>query len=233
MIGQSILVVEDEVRIRELMQFFLQKRGYDVLTAENGYQAIDIVKKKNPNIILLDTEMPVMDGFEVCKNIRKQSKAPILFVSCKKEIGDKIKAFNIGGDDYITKPFDLHELDARIQVILRRNEWMSEKEKDEEQSVLSFSELKIYIDRCELFMNGEQVKLLNKEFQILSLMAKYPNKIWSAEQLYNQVWGFYSDGTPQTVKVHISNLRRKLEKNPSKPKYIQTVRGFGYKFVSN
>ena len=224
-----VLVVEDEEGIRELIQLFLQKKGYEVLTAEDGLKALEIVNVQKPDVILLDIELPGMNGFEVCKQIRLQTKLPILFVSSKRETMDRIKGFHVGGDDYITKPFDFYELEARIQAILRRSGWLNPKE--EKASVLKYDELEIDLGRCVLYLKGKQIDLFQKEFQILVLMAQHPNQVWTAEQLYDHIWGYYAAGTAQTVKVHISNLRRKLERDPSNPKYIQTVRGFGYRFV--
>lgn len=230
MVRNCVLIVEDEEGIRKLIQLYLEKKGYRVLTTDNGLEALEIVKAQQPDVILLDIEMPGMNGFEACERIRKRSKAIILFISCKKELTDKIKGLSLGGDDYITKPFDFQELEARIQAMLRRNEWLTNEKQG--QTILSYGDFHLHIDRGELFIGNEQIKLLNKEFRILLLMAKYPNRVWSSEQLYDQIWGYYNDGSTETVKVHISNLRRKLEKNPAAPKYIQTVRGFGYKFVS-
>ncbi|HHY21152.1 MAG TPA: response regulator transcription factor [Bacilli bacterium] len=230
MIKNCVLIVEDEEGIRKLVQLYLEKKGYRVLATDNGLEALEIVKAQQPDVILLDIEMPGMNGFEVCEQIRRRSKAVILFVSCKKELTDKIKGLSLGGDDYITKPFDFEELEARIQAMLRRNEWLTNEKQG--QAILSYGDLHLHIDRGELFIGNEQIKLLNKEFQILLLMAKHPNRVWSSEQLYDQIWGYYGDGSVETVKVHISNLRRKVEKNPADPKYIQTVRGFGYKFVT-
>lgn len=226
---KSILVVDDEKGIRELIQLYLKKKKYNVSEAKNGLQAIEIVKKENIDLLLLDIEMPGMDGFEVCKEIRKFSNVPILFVSCKKDLANRIEGIEIGADDYITKPFDFHELEVRIKAVFRRKKWLAMDPDDE--SILKFDDILIDLIKCELTVRGEKVYLSNKEFKLLVLMAKEPNRIWAAEQMYDHIWGYYSEGSPQTVKVHISNLRRKLEVDPTKPKYIQTARGFGYKFA--
>ncbi|MCZ2257421.1 response regulator transcription factor [Sporosarcina sp. G11-34] len=231
MANERILVVDDEVGIRELIRLYLKKKKYSVLGAANGKQAIEIVRNEQIDLILLDIEMPGMTGFDVCKRIREFSSIPILFISCKKELADRIEGIEIGADDYITKPFDFHELKARIEAIFRRNKWLERDATDLVTSVLKFDDIQIDLHRCELIVRGEKVVLSNKEFQLLVLMAKEPNRIWPAEQLYDQIWGYYSEGSPQTVKVHISNLRRKLELNPADPKYIQTARGFGYRFA--
>ena len=231
MAGEKILVVDDEKGIRELIRLYLKKKKYEVQEAKNGLEAIDIVRNSDVDLILLDIEMSGMNGFETCKAIREFSNVPILFVSCKKELTDRIEGLEIGADDYITKPFDFHELEARIEVVFRRKNWLKMDSNQSESSILKFDEILIDLLKCELFVRGEKVILSNKEFKLLALMAKEPNRIWAADQLYDHIWGYYSEGSPQTVKVHISNLRRKLEIDPSRPKYIQTARGFGYKFA--
>lgn len=228
MSDKKILLVDDEAGIRELVYLYLKKKGYQVLAAGDGDEALQLVRTEKPEIILLDIEMPGLDGFEVCKLIREHTDAPILFISCRRASLEKIKGFEVGGDDYITKPFDFAELEARIRANLRRNKW-HEKE-PESMDILKFDDLEIHLDSCEIYLKGELVSLFTKEMQLLLLLAKRPNQVWSTEQLYDHIWGFESAGHIQTVKVHISNLRRKLEKDPAHPRYIQTVRGFGYKF---
>jgi DNA-binding response OmpR family regulator len=226
----TVLVVEDEEGIRELIRLFLLKKGYKVIDAEDGYEAMDLLAKENPDLILLDIEMPGINGLEVCEQIRMQTKLPILFVSYRKELSYKIQGLEAGGDDYITKPFDFNELEARIRAILRRNGWSNGE--DEKLSILQYNNIKIHIDSRELYIDDKPVRLYHKEFQLLLLLAQTPNRVWTAEQLYDRVWGYYSEGDIQTVKVHISNLRRKVEKDPANPIHIRTVRGFGYKFAA-
>ncbi|ALS77975.1 response regulator transcription factor [Planococcus kocurii] len=225
----TVLIVEDDEGIRELMRLFLLKKGYGVIQAEDGYQALTLLEKEKPDLILLDVEMPGMNGLEVCKKIRLKTTLPILFVSYRKELVYKIQGLEVGGDDYITKPFDFNELEARIRAILRRNGWRSGEQ--EQLTILKYNDLHIHVDARELYVAGTQVKLYHKEFQLLLLLAQTPNRVWTAEQLYDQVWGYYSEGDVQTVKVHISKLRKKIEQDPANPIYIQTVRGFGYKFI--
>lgn len=228
MTGERVLLVDDEVGIRELIHLYLEKKDYQVLIAENGVQALKLAESEKPHIILLDIEMPGKGGFDVCKQIRETTDVPILFISCRRSSLDKIKGFEVGGDDYITKPFDFAELEARIKANLRRNEWQDKKQG--EANILIYDELEIHLDSCEIYMKGEPVSLFTKELQLLLILAQRPNQVWSTEKLYDQIWGFESAGDIQTVKVHISNLRRKLESDPAHPKFIQTVRGFGYKF---
>lgn len=227
----NVMIVEDESGIREMTRLFLQKKGYEVMEATNGMDALSQLNNHNPDLILLDVEMPEMDGFELCKQIRLHKKVPILFVSGKKEPKFKVQGLEVGGDDYITKPFDFSELEARIRSALRRDGWVNGEEKPLE--VLRFDDLTIHVDACELYVGGKEVRLFHKEFQLLLLLAENPNRVWTSEQLYDRIWGYYAEGDIQTVKVHVSNLRRKIEKDPATPKYIQTVRGFGYKFVKS
>ncbi|ANU22604.1 response regulator transcription factor [Planococcus donghaensis] len=225
----TIMIVEDDEGIRELTRLFLLKKGYEVIQAEDGFQALELLEKDKPDLILLDVEMPGMNGLEVCRRIRLKTTLPILFVSYRKELVYKIQGLEAGGDDYITKPFDFNELDARIRAILRRNGWRNSA--DDQLTILKYKDLHIHVDSRELYVGGTAVKLYHKEFQLLLLLAQTPNRVWTAEQLYDQVWGYYSEGEVQTVKVHISKLRKKIEKDPANPEFIQTVRGFGYKFI--
>lgn len=224
----TVMIVEDEEGIRELMRLFLTKKGYRIIDAEDGYEAMDLLAKEEPDLILLDIEMPGMNGLEVCREIRMQTKLPILFVSYRKELDYKIQGLEVGGDDYITKPFDFNELEARIRAILRRNGWSNGE--GNKLNILEYDRLQIHIDARELFIENKPVRLYHKEFQLLLLLAQNPNRVWTSEQIYDRIWGYYSEGDIQTVKVHISNLRRKVEQDPSNPKHIRTVRGFGYKF---
>ncbi|TWT07188.1 response regulator transcription factor [Planococcus sp. CPCC 101016] len=225
----TVMIVEDDDGIRELMRLFLLKKGYSILQAEDGFQALELLEREKPDLILLDVEMPGLNGLEVCEKIRLKTTLPILFVSYRKELVYKIQGLEAGGDDYITKPFDFNELEARIRAILRRNGWKSGEE--DQLTILKYNDLHIHVDARELYIAGNPVKLYHKEFQLLLLLAQTPNRVWTAEQLYDQVWGYYSEGDLQTVKVHISNLRRKIEPDPANPRFIQTVRGFGYKFI--
>lgn len=224
---ERILIVEDDAGTRDLIGLYLENRGYNVIGAKNGEEALTIAANKTLHLVLLDIEMPGIDGFDVCQNIRKHSDIPIIFISSRLDVMDKIKGFELGGDDYITKPFDFAELEARINSNLRRYEQLTNRESP---SKLIFDELEIHLDTYECFTNGEKIDLTAKEIKLLMFLAKHPNQVFNAEQIYDHIWGFDSVGDPQTVKVHIQNLRRKIEKNPSKPFYIITVRGFGYRF---
>lgn len=224
----TVLLVEDEEGIRSLTRLFLEKKGYAVLEAQDGEEALSTVRITKPDVILLDIEMPKLDGFEVCKELRKRTKAPIIFVSCRKEPVDKMTGFGVGGDDYVTKPFDFYELDARIQALLRRNQWIEEEQQN--RSHLHVGPLSIDLNRCEVVVDEQPIRLLHKEYQLLVALAENPNQVWTPEQLYDHIWGFDSEGSPQTIKVHISNLRRKLAASAQAYDFIETIRGFGYRF---
>lgn len=224
----KILIVEDEEAIRGLIQLYLEKKKFTVFSAETGREALCIVQNAKPDVILLDIEMPQMDGYEVCKKIRTMTSVPIIFISSRRGVKDKVKSLEIGGDDYITKPFDFMELEARINANIRRN---LEIKRFEQKDILQFDNLEIYLNSYECYVNGEKIQLSTREMEILIILAKNPNHVWSAENLYDHIWGFESVGDVQTIKVHISNLRKKLHQQMPSLNYIETVRGFGYKFI--
>lgn len=228
MTGATVMVIQDEKWVRELINAFLKAKGYKVVEVSEGSEVIELLKIREPDLILLDAEMPGISSLEVCGKIRSCSKLPILIISYRKELSFKIQNLDAGGDDFITKPFDFNELEARIRSVLRRAGWAKEAV---DLTVFRYGDLHIHSDARQVFVAGKPIHLNHKEFQLLLLLAKQPNRVWTAEQLYNQIWGYYSAGELQTVKVHISNLRRKVEKNPANPVYIRTIRGFGYKFA--
>src|SRR5690625_778347 len=207
MVEEKILLVEDEQGIRELIQLYLKNREYTVIPAENGRKALYLTNSEQPDLVLLDIEMPGLGRFEVCHKIREILDIPIIFISSRRYVLDKINCFELGGDDYMTKPFDFAELEARIRANLRRYQ---EGKKKHSANVLKFGALEIYLDSFECFLHKEPITLSTKEMQVLILLAKRPNQVYSSEQIYDQIWGFESTGDIQAVKVHISNLRRKV-----------------------
>lgn len=225
---KRIMIVEDDIGIRGMIKRYLLKNGYSVETAENGEQALKRIHSTPPHLILLDIELPGQDGFEICKEIRKSLTVPIIFLSARRDTLDKVKCFELGGDDYITKPFNFMELKARIKANLRRYE----TEVPEKLNVLTYGELEINLNNFTCSINDIPINLSAKEMELLIHLAQYPNQVWSHEQLYNRIWKFDCRSDISTVKVHISRLRRKLEKDAAKPKYIKTVRGFGYNFTN-
>lgn len=230
MVSATVMVIQDETWVRELINAFLKMKGYEVIEVKEGSEVIGVFESNKPDLILLDAEMPGINSLEMCAKIRSRSRLPILFISYRKELAFKIQSLDAGGDDFITKPFDFNELEARIRAVLRRTGWTKETI---DLTVLRYGELQIHADARQVYLAGHPVHLNHKEFQLLLLLAQQPNRVWTAEQLYNQIWGYYSSGELQTVKVHISNLRRKVERDPANPIYIRTIRGFGYKFTHN
>lgn len=227
----KILIVEDEEATRSLIQLFLENRNFTVFSAANGQEAIRIVAEENLDLILLDIEIPEMDGFEVCEKIREQLNIPIIFISSRRDVMDKVKSFELGGDDYLTKPFDFAELEARIHASLRRYEEIKNPGvADISQNILKYEELEINLDSLVCYVNGVKIPLSAREMEILIALAKHPNHVWSAEKLYDYIWGYDSLGDVQTVKVHISNLRKKINQHVTDATFIETVRGFGYRF---
>jgi DNA-binding response OmpR family regulator len=227
---EKILIVEDEEEIRHLLQLYLQEK-YEVMMAENGAEALDKVKKDPPDLILLDILLPEKNGLEVCREIRTFNEdIPILLLSSKSEFEDRITGLEAGADDYIVKPFDPGEVRARVMAHLRRKD-IHEKHYHQEQKVLKFHDLVINLESYSVYLEGKPVHLYAKELQLLIFLAKHRNQVFSIEQLYDQVWGEDTIGDYSNVKVHISNLRRKIEKSPRNPVFIQTIRGFGYKFT--
>ncbi|WP_058306505.1 response regulator transcription factor [Gracilibacillus massiliensis] len=224
--SQKILVVEDEFGVREMTRMYLEKQEYTVFTTDSGTEVLNIMNKHHPDAILLDIEMPKLDGFEVCQQIRKHFETPIIFMSVRRETADKVKSLELGGDDYLTKPFEFIELEARIKAVLRR----VSSEQASVNNKLIYGTLVIDLDRFSCYLNQEELILSRKEMELLILLARHPKRVWSTEHLYDQLWGIDSTGNSETVKVHISTLRKKIEVNPAKPKFIKTIRGFGYCF---
>lgn len=223
--NHTILLVEDDDTMRQLVALFLTKKGYKVFPARNGEEALEVISHTIPHVILLDIEMPGLNGYDVCREIRKQLIVPIIFISVHQRTFDKLKCFELGGDDYLAKPFDFEELDARIRANIRRYHMNLAKG----AKILKYGDLEIHVDHKKCYLGGELIPLSTKEMKLLIHLAQYPNRIWSHEQLYDHIWSMDASGNIQTVKVHIRNLRKKIEANSS-VRFIHTVRGFGYTF---
>jgi len=221
------MIVEDDVGIREMTQKYLEAKGYRVIPVESGEAALEVISADQPDLILLDIELPRLNGFEVCKQIRKSFVVPIIFLSVRRDVADKVKSLEIGGDDYLTKPFEFSELEARIRANLRRHQPISDTKK---LNILKYGELEIHLDKFACYLNNKLIHLSAKEMELLIHLAKNPNQVWSHEQLYQHIWEVNGTSNINTVKVHISKLRGKLEKDQTNPRFIRTIRGFGYKF---
>ena len=226
---RKILIVDDEKNIVDIIAFNLKKEGYTVITAADGEEGVQKAMEENPDLILLDIMMPKMDGLEVCQQTREFSQVPIIMVTAKGEDMDKIMGLEYGADDYITKPFNILELKARIKAILRRSVKKTPAE-TQEKKVLKARDLELSFDSRRVFISGKEVNLTAKEFDLLELLMENPGKVYSREKLLDTVWGYDYPGDVRTVDVHVRRLREKIEVNPSEPKYIFTKWGVGYYF---
>lgn len=235
-IGQMsrILVVEDEDLIREMVVLALEEQGYAIATAADGRGALALLQNVEPtlgelpfDLVILDLMLPQINGLDICRLLRHQgNQVPILILSAKGSETDRVLGLEVGADDYLTKPFSMRELVARCRALLRRQRFGGLPE----LQVLQFKDITLYPQECRVIVRGEQVSLSPKEFRLLELFISYPRRVWSREQLLDQVWGADFVGDSKTVDVHIRWLREKLERDPSHPEYVITVRGFGYRF---
>ena len=222
--SRKVLVVDDEKLIVKGIRFSLEQDGMDVDCAYDGEEALEMAKEKKYDIILLDLMLPKMDGFEVCQQIREFSNVPIVMLTAKGEDMDKILGLEYGADDYITKPFNILEVKARIKAIMRRT---TPKQK-EAAKVIEDGDLKLYCDDRRAFVAGREMNLTAREFDVLELLVLNPNKVYSRESLLKLIWGNDYPGDVRTVDVHIRRLREKIEENPSNPRYVHTKWGVGY-----
>lgn len=225
--GKKVLVVDDEKLIVKGIRFSLEQDGMEVDCAYDGEEALEAARKKDYDVVLLDVMLPKITGFEVCQQIREFSSMPIIMLTAKGDDMDKILGLEYGADDYITKPFNILEVKARIKAIMRR----STKQNAEVQAkVVVFGDLKIDCESRRVYVGSKEVNLTAKEFDLLELLIFNPNKVYSRENLLNTVWGYDYPGDVRTVDVHIRRLREKIEDNPSEPKYVHTKWGVGYFF---
>ena len=225
------LVVDDEKLIVKGIKFSLEQDGYEVDVAYDGSEALKMAKEKEYDIVLLDVMLPEMDGMEVCQAIREFSEMPIIMLTAKGTDMDKILGLEYGADDYITKPFTILEVKARIKAIIRRNSKKA-KAAQKNERIIEVSDLKLDLDSRRVFEKDKELNLTAKEFDILELLTQNPDKVYSREKLLNIVWGnkLHEAGDVRTVDVHVRRLREKIEPNPSEPKYIHTKWGVGYYF---
>ncbi len=227
--AKKVLVVDDEKLIVKGLRFSLEQEGMEVDCAYDGEGALDKAKEKEYDIILLDVMLPKQDGFAVCQQIREFSSVPIIMLTAKGEDMDKILGLEYGADDYITKPFNILEVKARIKAIMRRIAVKQKKEANDGK-VLVTGDLKLDLESRRVYIAGKEINLTAKEFDVLELLLTNPNKVYSRENLLNLVWGYEYPGDVRTVDVHIRRLREKIENNPSEPKYVHTKWGVGYYF---
>ena len=223
--NSKILIVDDEKNIAELIRLYLEKEGYKTVCAYDGNEALSLFNQHNPSMVILDIMLPGMDGWQVCKEIRKNSETPIIMLTAKSDTFDKVLGLELGADDYITKPFEAKELLARVKAVLRRSESQDSAPKKE----VSYENISINIENYELRLSGQQVEAPPKEIELLYFLASNPNRVYTREQLLEEVWGFDYFGDSRTVDVHIKRLREKLEGIESGWQ-LKTVWGVGYKF---
>ena len=223
--SQKVLVVEDDNNIAELLRLYLQKDGFEVSHAADGGKAVEMAREIQPDLVLLDIMLPVMDGWQVCRELRKTMKMPIIMLTAKGETEDKVSGLEMGADDYIVKPFEVKELLARVHAVLRR----TGDDGKPKSKKLTFDKLVINLDSYELIVDGKKIDTPPKELELLYHLAATPNRVYTRNQLLDEVWGFDYFGDSRTVDVHIKRLREKVE-NVSDQWELKTVWGVGYKF---
>lgn len=223
--AKKALVVEDDGNIAELLRLYLEKDGFEVAIASDGGTGVRLAQSEEPDIILLDIMLPVLDGWQVCRKVRETSRVPIIMLTAKGETFDKVNGLDMGADDYIVKPFEVKELLARIHAVMRR----TEPEENPAKKKLSFDKLVINLDSYELIVDGKKIETPPKEMELLFHLASTPNRVYTRNQLLDEVWGFDYFGDSRTVDVHIKRLREKLE-GVSNQWSLKTVWGVGYKF---
>ncbi len=232
MSAKKILVIEDEPNIRELVLYNLKTNGYDCIAAEDGIMGITMVHREKPDLILLDIMLPEKNGFEICKELREEgNNTPIIMMTAKTEESDKVQGLDYGADDYISKPFGIREMMARIKAVLRRYEATADAEiKNDKDTIISVNDLSVNIERHEVSVGDVQVELTLKEFELLQYLMENRGHVYSRDQLLNNIWGIDYVGETRTVDVHIRHLRQKLSEAAGKEEqYIETIRGKGYK----
>ena len=225
---QKILVVDDDQHIAELISLYLMKDGYDTQEVYDGKKALEAVTTYEPDLILLDLMLPGMDGYQVCAEVRKTSKVPIIMLTAKGETFDKVLGLELGADDYIVKPFDAKELVARVKAVLRRYEAGSAKEEEDDGQVLRYPNLEINLSNYTVTYHGKSVDFPPKEFELLQFLASNPKRVFTREQLLDRIWGYEYAGDTRTVDVHVKRIREKL--NQDDEWGIRTVWSVGYKF---
>jgi two-component system OmpR family response regulator len=228
MAERPILIVEDDKTMLDVLKYNFAKEGYRVLTASDGVEALGVARKEHPDVIVLDVMLPQMSGFEVCRVLRKEMSTPILMLTARDEEVDRVVGLDIGADDYMTKPFSMRELMARVRALLRRSE-MAETAAPAAKAGIKIGDIDIDTARHQVMLNGKLLNLTPKEFDLLLFLATNKGLVFSREQLLEKVWGFDYPGDTRTVDVHMRYLREKIEADPARPTRLLTVRGVGYK----
>lgn len=227
---KKILIIEDDKNIAALERDYLEVSGYEVSIEQNGSSGFKNAMENNYDLILLDIMLPGMDGFEICRAIRKEKETPILMVSAKKEDIDKIRGLGLGADDYITKPFSPSELVARVKAHLARYDRLVGSNQQTQGDTFQIRDIKIDKSARRVWIRGEETQFTTKEFELLAFLAEHPNHVFSKQELFKEIWDMDSVGDIATVTVHIKKIREKIELNTNKPQYIETIWGVGYRF---
>jgi DNA-binding response OmpR family regulator len=233
-VNKKVLVVEDDLTLMETLEYNLARQGYEVLTAADGLAALEIAQRERPDLIVLDVMLPGLDGFEVCRALRREMTVPILMLTARDEEVDKVVGLEVGADDYMTKPFSMRELLARVKALLRRVRLIREELVAEGEAAgverLTFGSLIIDLSRCEVLREGKPLPLKPKEYELLAFLARHRGMVLSRDLILERVWGWDYVGGSRTVDVHVRWLREKIEPDPAHPTRIVTVRGVGYRF---
>lgn len=225
---RSVLIVDDDIKLVELLQLYFQKEGFIVFTANDGLAALKIAREKDPDILVLDLMLPGMDGWGICRTLRRDSEVPILMLTARDEESDRLVGLEIGADDYVTKPFSPKEVVARAKAILRRTKQTTVKTEP-----VRMGDVVIELEQHLVTKGGQPVELTPTEFKILELLAVNPGRVFSRLQIAEQTQGYSFESYERTIDAHVKNLRRKIEDNPKEPEYIQTVYGVGYRMAGN
>lgn len=231
MSGQTILVIDDQEEIGELISHYLMADGFKTVVMNDPFDIFKKIEQHRPSLIILDIVLPGTDGIEICRELRKTTHIPVIFISSKKDDIDKILALGVGGDDYVTKPFSPRELVARVKAHLRRSAPTTIRANNRATNPLKFENLIIDPESHSVTVYGNNITLSAKEFELLLHLARHPNRMFNSEELFNKIWGMDHMGDLRTVMVHISTLRKKIEQDPANSRFIVTIRGVGYKFI--
>ncbi len=229
----KVLVIEDDVMMCNMLAMYLAEEGYHVVQANSAAEGLSQVEQFVPHLVLLDLVLPDMDGLEVCAQMRKESTVPIMILSAKNEVSERVQALRAGADDFLCKPFSMHELTARIEALIRRS-FLPHSDELWNEAIIQQTDTRIQLDheRRVLLVQGKAVETTFSEYELLKLFLAHPDKVFSREELINEIRGFNSYVTDRSIDVHIVNLRKKIEPNPREPVYLRTVWGFGYKYTT-
>jgi len=233
----KVLLVDDDKTLLDVLRYNLEKENYDVVTASDGAEALELARAENPDLIILDVMLPGLDGLEVCRILRKETTVPIVMLTAKGEEVDRVVGLELGADDYVTKPFSVRELLARVRATLRRSQLKqhpsstpSANDEGDESLVIEAGEFRVDVLRHAISRKGEHLQLSPKEFELLAFLIRNQGKVFVRETLVEKIWGYDYEGTARTIDVHIRSLRTKIERDPARPEHLITIHGFGYKF---